>query len=59
GRWDQVDTGFDARDSKGTIGFNFRYTEDTVFKVDYEWDHENRRSTEADNTFVFGVASYF
>ncbi|MEK7368167.1 MAG: hypothetical protein AABZ62_00755 [Planctomycetota bacterium] len=59
GRWDQVDTGFDRRDSRGTIGFNFRYTEDTVFKIDYEWDHENRRSTEADNTFVFGVASYF
>lgn len=59
GRWGQVDTGFDKRQGRGTVGVNFRYTEDTVFKVDYEWDLEHRRTDEADNTFVFGVATYF
>lgn len=59
GRWGQVDTGFDQREGRGTIGLNFRYTEDTVFKMDYEWNLEHRRGEEANNTFVFGAATFF
>ncbi len=58
-RWDQTDSGFRRRNQRATAGFNFRYTEDTVFKVDYQWNMEQGQRHVDDNAFLFGVASFF
>ncbi|HHT9119992.1 MAG TPA: hypothetical protein ACFYD3_05550 [Candidatus Hypogeohydataceae bacterium YC41] len=69
GRWDQVDLGngftvgegkpADRRRQRATIGLNYRYTRDTVFKVDYEWNIEQSGHDRTNNVFVFGWATYF
>jgi hypothetical protein len=49
------------RRTRLTTGFNFRYTEDTVFKAEYQVNWENGRAIEdtANNNLVFSVATYF
>ena len=58
-RWDQMDSGFHRLQQRATAGFNFRYTEDTVFKVDYQWNMEQGQPHVDNNAFLFGVASFF
>ncbi|MHC4138983.1 MAG: hypothetical protein ACYSR1_03875 [Planctomycetota bacterium] len=50
-----------ARRTRITPGFNFRYTEDTVFKAEYQINLENGRelSEVSNNSLVFSVATYF
>lgn len=66
GRWDQIDLGdIDGpsgranRRDRATVGLNFRYTEDTVFKIDYQWNIEHSQKHTANNAFIFGWATYF
>ena len=42
-----------------TFGFNFRPIEETVFKVDYQFNFENWASRESNDAFLFSIASYF
>ncbi|MFV1976954.1 MAG: hypothetical protein ACC651_14500, partial [Candidatus Scalindua sp.] len=51
----------DIRRTRLTPGFNFRYTEDTVFKAEYQINWENGRelSEVSNNRLVFSVATYF
>ena len=59
----------DIRRTRLTLGLNFRYTEDTVFKAEYQVNTEHGRRLRADhpergtnissNSLVFSVASYF
>jgi hypothetical protein len=66
-RWDQVETAGleDGEDvhwmrNRITPGLNYRYTEDTVFKFDYQINMEEKDMEDvADNTFLFSVATYF
>jgi hypothetical protein len=49
-----------VKDERFTIGLNFRPVEDTVFKVEYQFDLEDWSHTrDEDDTFVFSVATYF
>ncbi|MFQ5862087.1 MAG: hypothetical protein ACE5IC_03095 [Candidatus Brocadiales bacterium] len=67
GRWDSIDTGQRSEVSdvraqrlgRATVGLNFRYTEDTVFKVDYQWNIEHSQENKDNNAFLFGIATYF
>jgi hypothetical protein len=52
------------RRARLTPGVNFRYTEDTVFKAEYQVNWENGRSFEplhevSNNVLMFSVATYF
>jgi hypothetical protein len=75
-RWGQIDVNSptnialegDVRRSRLTPGINWRYTEDTVFKAEYQINTEHGRrinagdlrGTEQNNdSFVFSVATYF
>ncbi len=66
-RWDQVQTaGLDNGESvhwlrsRITPGLNYRYTEDTVFKLDYQINMEEKDMPDiSNNAFVFSVATYF
>ncbi|KKO18417.1 MAG: hypothetical protein BROFUL_02923 [Candidatus Brocadia fulgida] len=67
-RWDQVKTSeLDATDgridylrNRVTPGINYRYTEDTVFKFDYQINMEEKDLADrGNNAFVFSVATYF
>ncbi len=66
-RWEQVQTaGYDGGKSvqwmqnRVTPGLNYRYTEDTVFKLDYQINMEEKDMPElANNAFIFSVATYF
>ncbi len=51
----------DIRRTRLTPGFNFRYTEDTVFKAEYQVNWENGRGLESvnNNNLVFSVSTYF
>ena len=50
----------DTRQTRLTPGFNFRYTEDTVFKAEYQFNWENDHRTEtSNNSLVFSVSTYF
>ena len=50
----------DTRQTRVTPGFNFRYTEDTVFKAEYQFNMENDdRSDVSNNSLVFSVSTYF
>jgi hypothetical protein len=51
----------DLRRTRLTTGLNFRYTEDTVFKAEYQVNWENGRAIEdeSNNNLVFSVATYF
>jgi hypothetical protein len=58
-RWDYVD--LDGRIRRRiTPGLNFRPTQDTVFKVCYEFgfDHAGGHKVD-DDAFVVGIATYF
>ncbi|MEP9410072.1 MAG: hypothetical protein HRF42_01475 [Candidatus Brocadia sp.] len=67
-RWEQVQTA--GRDdnfervhwlrNRLTPGLNYRYTEDTVFKLDYQINMEEKDMPSlANNAFLFSVATYF
>ncbi|MCF6154498.1 MAG: hypothetical protein E3K36_04435 [Candidatus Brocadia sp.] len=67
-RWGQVQTA--GRDdnfqrvhwlrNRLTPGLNYRYTEDTVFKLDYQINMEEKDMPDtANNAFLFSVATYF
>ncbi len=66
-RWEQVQTS--AIEAAGrenwlrnriTPGLNYRYTEDTVFKLDYQINMEDKDLADtANNAFLFSVATYF
>ncbi|HHT9113226.1 MAG TPA: hypothetical protein ACFYD0_07885 [Candidatus Wunengus sp. YC65] len=66
-RWDQVQTaGLDDGESvhwlrnRITPGLNYRYTEDTVFKLDYQINMEEKDMPGiSNNAFLFSVATYF
>ena len=66
-RWDQVQTSAILSDGRNnwlrnriTPGLNYRYTEDTVFKLDYQINMEEKDLTDiANNAFLFSVATYF
>ena len=58
-RKEAVDTDGDRRDRKA-VGLNYRPTEDTVFKVEFEWNGEGGLRAKTDNdAFLFSFASYF
>ncbi len=66
-RWDQVQTSEIASGDRVnwlrnsiTPGLNYRYTEDTVFKLDYQINMEDKDMADvANNAFLFSVATYF
>lgn len=66
-RWDQIQTSeIDGGDranwmrNRITPGLNYRYTEDTVFKLDYQINMEEKDMADvANNAFLFSVATYF
>lgn len=67
-RWDQVQTAGRDDDfervhwlrNRITPGLNYRYTEDTVFKIDYQINMEEKDMTDiSNNAFLFSVATYF
>src|SRR3972149_4302707 len=67
-RWDQVQTAGRDDDfervhwlrNRVTPGLNYRYTEDTVFKLDYQINMEEKDMPGiANNAFLFSVATYF
>ncbi len=67
-RWDQVQTAGRDDDFESvhwlrnriTPGLNYRYTEDTVFKLDYQINMEEKDMPGiANNAFLFSVATYF
>jgi hypothetical protein len=51
----------DIRRTRLTPGFNFRYTEDTVFKAEYQVNWENGRGLDSvnNNNLVFSISTYF
>src|SRR5437870_885800 len=62
-RWDQVNTNSEFSDTKRerlTLGLNFRPIEDTVFKVDYQFNFEDGKNNRVRNDgLVLSVATYF
>src|SRR3989338_6544726 len=66
-RWDQVQTSeiksgerVNWLRNRITPGLNYRYTEDTVFKLDYQINMEEKDMTDiSNNAFIFSVATYF
>lgn len=60
-RWEQLDLDGEKTD-RITFGLNYRYTEDTVFKLDYQINTTTKEASPAEsknNTFLFGIATYF
>lgn len=58
-RYDHVELD-DRRTNVITPGLNFRPTEETVFKLEYQLDFENwKRNAVRDDAFVASVATYF
>ncbi len=58
----------DIRRSRITPGVNFRYTEDTVFKLEYQFNDEHGRAinagdprgtSQSNDSLVFSVSTYF
>jgi hypothetical protein len=62
-RWDQINTNGEFSDNKKerlTFGLNFRPVEDTVFKVDYQFNFEDEKNNRIRNDgLVLSVATYF
>ncbi len=68
-RWEQVQTAGRDNDTSERVhwlrnritpGLNYRYTEDTVFKLDYQINMEEKDMSDiANNAFLFSVATYF
>ncbi len=64
GATDMGNFGYDdgkIRRSRLTPGFNFRYTEDTVFKAEYQfnWEHGRELKEVSNNSLVFSIATFF
>jgi len=64
GAIDMGNFGYDEgkiRRTRLTPGINYRYTEDTVFKAEYQFNWEHGRVLEEtnNNTLLFSVATYF
>jgi hypothetical protein len=63
GDWVDYDTNRDGEIEEGfTLGFNFRPTEETVFKFDYNWTWltpVEQEKGDAVNRFFFSFATYF
>lgn len=62
-RWEQLDLDGNKVD-RITFGLNYRYTEDTVFKLDYQIntatiDDPDRPKESKSNTFLVSIATYF
>ena len=49
------------RRTRLTPGINYRYTEDTVFKAEYQfnWEHGRVLEETENNTLLFSVSTYF
>lgn len=69
-RWEEMNLGQDLPDTeigrlgerqRLTLGLNFRPTEDTVFKFDYQYSPKERLGNQRihDNGFLASVATYF
>jgi hypothetical protein len=62
-RWDQIKTNSEFSDTKKerlTFGLNFRPVEDTVFKVDYQFNFEDGKNNRVKNDgLVVSLATYF
>ena len=62
-RWDSINTNSEFSDTKKerlTFGLNFRPVEDTVFKVDYQFNFEDGKNNRVRNDgLVLSVATYF
>lgn len=62
GRYDVIDLGNSdsgvGDKDRWTIGGNFRPTEDTVFKLEYQVN-DGDRSSDQDNSFLASIATYF
>lgn len=64
-RWDDVNTNRDVVGGPGdlqrlTIGLNFRPIQDTVFKLDYQFNFENGKANRINNDgLLLSVATYF
>jgi hypothetical protein len=62
-RWDQVNTNSELASTgreRLTLGLNFRPVEDTVFKVDYQFNYEDGKNNRIRNDgLVVSVATYF
>ncbi len=64
-RWDEVNTNQDVAGGPGdverlTLGLNFRPIEDTVFRLDYQFNFENGKANRINNdALVLSVATYF
>jgi hypothetical protein len=64
-RWDDVNTNRDAAGGPGdvqrlTFGLNFRPVEDTVFKLDYQFNFEDGKANRINNdALLLSVATYF
>src|SRR5438128_6145586 len=62
-RWDSINTNSEFSDTKRerlTFGLNFRPIEDTVFKVDYQFNFEDGKNNRVRNDgLVLSVATYF
>jgi hypothetical protein len=66
-RWEQVNTNLDQPNGLGqrqrvTFGLNYRPTEDTVFKVDFQYSPEEiNRNLERihDRAVLLSAATYF
>src|SRR3989475_2752769 len=62
-RWDEINTNSEFSDTKKerlTFGLNFRPVEDTVFKVDYQFNFEDGKNNFIRNDgLVLSVATYF
>ena len=58
-RWGQLDLDGSVS-NRATFGLNYRYTEDTVFKLDYQINTEHGdKSSKNNNAFLFSMATYF
>ena len=64
-RWDDINTNQDVVGGPGdlqrlTVGLNFRPVQDTVFKIDYQFNFENGKNNRINNDgLVLSVATYF
>src|SRR2546426_7688689 len=62
-RWDQINTNSEfsvTKQERLTLGLNFRPIEDTVFKVDYQFNFEDGKNNRVRNDgLVLSVATYF
>ncbi|MCP4271070.1 MAG: hypothetical protein GY781_03780 [Gammaproteobacteria bacterium] len=49
------------RQTRLTPGVNYRYTEDTVFKAEYQmnWENDRTRDETSNNSLLFSVTTYF